>query len=57
MKLSVLITTYNSEDWLYKVLTGFSVQSEADFEVVIADDGSLEATKKIIAGFSDKFNR
>lgn len=55
MKLSVIITTYNSEDWLYKVLTGFSVQTEADFELVIADDGSLDSTKKIIDSFSDKF--
>ena len=48
MKLSVIITTYNSEEWLEKVLTGYSVQDESDFEVVIADDGSTEKTKNVI---------
>lgn len=48
MKASVIISTYNSEDWLEKVLVGFSVQTEQDFEVLIADDGSREATKQLI---------
>jgi glycosyltransferase involved in cell wall biosynthesis len=52
MKLSVLITTYNSETWLEKVLVGYSNQTETDFEVVIADDGSDEKTKRIIEKFS-----
>lgn len=55
MKISVLITTYNSEDWLYKVLLGFSVQTETDFEIVIADDGSLPSTKKVIDSFINSF--
>ena len=33
MKLSVIITTYNSEEWLQKVLLGYSVQTETDFDV------------------------
>ena len=40
MKLSVIITTYNSEEWLSKVLEGYCQQTENDFEVVVADDGS-----------------
>lgn len=55
MKLSVIITTYNSEEWLQKVLVGYSIQTEQDFEVVIADDGSAEKTKLVIDSFSDKF--
>ncbi|WP_084329631.1 glycosyltransferase [Flavobacterium sasangense] len=55
MKLSVIITTYNSEEWLQKVLVGYSVQTELDFEVVIADDGSTEKTKSIIDSFKDSF--
>jgi glycosyltransferase involved in cell wall biosynthesis len=55
MKLSVIITTYNSEEWLQKVLIGYSVQTEQDFEVVIADDGSTEKTKLVIETFRDKF--
>ena len=56
MKLSVIITTYNAEDWLHKVLIGYSVQTEKDFEVIIADDGSRPETKTLINLFADKFN-
>jgi glycosyltransferase involved in cell wall biosynthesis len=52
MKLSVLITTYNSEAWLEKVLVGYSNQTETDFELVIADDGSDDKTKRVIEKFS-----
>ena len=55
MKLSVIITTYNSEEWLKKVLFGYLNQTETDFEVVIADDGSTEKTKHVIDSFSSKF--
>lgn len=55
MKLSVIISTYNSEEWLHKVLLGFSVQTEKDIEIVIADDGSTAKTKEVIASFKDKF--
>ncbi|MEC5167337.1 glycosyltransferase involved in cell wall biosynthesis [Flavobacterium sp. PL11] len=48
MKASVIISTYNAEAWLEKVLIGFSVQTEKDFEIVIADDGSGPDTKKLI---------
>ncbi|SHG18276.1 glycosyltransferase family 2 protein [Flagellimonas flava] len=46
--LSVIISTYNKPDWLEKVLWGFDCQTYKDFEVVIADDGSSDATRKRI---------
>lgn len=55
MKASVIITTYNSEDWLRKVLTGYSVQTENNFEIIVADDGSTSETKKVIDSFISKF--
>ena len=55
MKLSVIITTYNSEEWLSKVLEGYCQQTENDFEVVVADDGSTSKTKDIIDSFQSKF--
>lgn len=42
---SVVFTTYNQPDWLEKVLLGFAAQDRCDFEVVVADDGSGEATR------------
>lgn len=48
MDLSVIITTYNSPEWLEKVLTGYDMQSFKGFEVIIADDGSGDDTKKLV---------
>lgn len=48
MKTSVLFTTYNSPDWLEKVLWGFYVQTTRAFEIVIADDGSRSETRDLI---------
>ena len=55
MKLSIIISTYNSEEWLHKVLLGYTIQTENDFEIVIADDGSTAKTKDVIDSFNDKF--
>lgn len=55
MKLSVIITTYNSEEWLQKVLIGYSIQTESDIEIVVADDGSTSKTADVIHTFSTKF--
>jgi glycosyltransferase involved in cell wall biosynthesis len=48
MKASIIMSTYNSEVWLEKVLWGLSVQTETDFEIIIADDGSRDDTKLLI---------
>lgn len=49
MKASVIMSTYNAEAWLQKVLWGFSAQTEQDFEIIIADDGSGPKTAELIA--------
>ncbi len=46
--ISVIISTYNSEAWLEKVLWGYEAQDFKNFEVVIADDGSGPKTKALI---------
>ena len=48
MKASVIISTYNSKEWLEKVLWGLNAQTNKEFEVVIADDGSREDTRQMI---------
>ena len=48
MRLSVIITTYNSPIWLEKVLWGLHAQQYRDFEVIIADDGSSEETAALL---------
>lgn len=48
MKVSVIFSTYNSVEWLQKVLWGFACQTYTDFEIIIADDGSSPATAELI---------
>lgn len=51
MEISVIISTYNSEEWLRKVLWGYQMQNCQDFELVIADDGSGQDTRRVIDDF------
>ena len=49
--ISVIISTYNSEEWLRKVLEGYKYQTYNHFEVIVADDGSRTSTKDLIDNF------
>jgi glycosyltransferase involved in cell wall biosynthesis len=53
-KISIIISTYNAEEWLEKVLWGFNCQTYKNFEVVIADDGSGPKTKELIDTYREK---
>jgi glycosyltransferase involved in cell wall biosynthesis len=46
--VGVVFTTYNRPDDLVRVLAGYARQTHADFEIVIADDGSGEETRACI---------
>jgi glycosyltransferase involved in cell wall biosynthesis len=48
MRISIILSTYNQPDWLQKTIWGYSVQSDRDFELVIADDGSTDVTRQLI---------
>ncbi len=50
-KMGIVITTYNSPLWLKNVLFGYEAQTEKDFTVLIADDGSGKATRDVIEFF------
>lgn len=49
---SIIISTYNAEAWLEKVLWGYAAQTRADFEILIADDGSGPATAEVIQRYA-----
>lgn len=49
MPVSVLVSTYRRPDDLALVLRGYGVQTDRDFELVVADDGSGEQTRRVIA--------
>jgi len=53
VKISVVLTTYNSPKWLEKVIWGYSVQTFSDFELVIADDGSNSETRSLLSRLAE----
>ncbi len=46
--ISIIISTYNSEEWLEKVMWSYEAQTFRNFEMVIADDGSKQPTFDLI---------
>jgi glycosyltransferase involved in cell wall biosynthesis len=52
--ISVIVTTYNREDALDAVLRSLAAQSDTDFEVVVADDGSGPATAELVNNWKAK---
>ncbi len=52
MLISVIISTYNWPDALGCVLNALKHQSDQNFEILIADDGSSDKTKEVINQFS-----
>ena len=53
--ISVVVTTYRREDALAAVLRALSVQTDRNFEVVVADDGSGPATAALVEAERARF--
>jgi len=53
--IAVLISTYNSPDFLRLVLEGYRKQSDSGFSIYIADDGSAKETKELISHYQRDF--
>ena len=51
--LSIIISTYNQPKLLRLCLESYRNQTEKNFEIIIADDGSTIDTKETIEAFSD----
>jgi len=49
--ISILISSYNHEKYIYSCLKSILNQEYTNFEVLIRDDGSTDETKKIINNF------
>ena len=52
--ISVIVATYNRPDTLAAVLRSLEGQTDRNFEVVVADDGSNETTGSLIAEYARK---
>ena len=54
-RISVIVATYNRPDALDAVLRSLERQSDTDFEVLVADDGSTPPTKELIESWQPRF--
>ena len=54
MKCSLIVTTFNSPEFLDAVLESVSWQTKKPFEVIVADDGSAGGTREVIDRWADK---
>ena len=51
--LSVLLPVYNAEAYVSEALESILNQTFKDFEVLVADDGSVDSTRQIIDAYED----
>lgn len=50
--ISIIIPSYNSEKTIIKTLEALENQTNGDFEVIVVDDGSVDASPELIRQFS-----
>ena len=55
--ISIIVTTYNRPDALDAVLRGLARQSDKDFEVIIADDGSASETAALLQSWQGRLQQ
>lgn len=52
-KVSVIIPSYNHAQFIARAVDSVLSQAEADFELIIVDDGSTDASLSVLAGYTD----
>ncbi len=55
--ISVIVATYNRPDALDAVLRSLAAQTDTDFEVIVADDGSRPDTAAVVDGWQGRLGR
>ena len=51
MDVAVVVTTYNRPDALAAVIDGYCEQTDRNFELIVADDGSAGETRELVERF------
>ena len=51
--ISVLMPAYNAEKYIKEAIESILNQTFSNFEFIIIDDGSIDATEEIIKSFKD----
>lgn len=54
MRISVIAATYNRPDALQAVLEGYGEQTDREFELIVADDGSTADTAALVRAFASR---
>jgi glycosyltransferase involved in cell wall biosynthesis len=52
-KVSVLIPTYNRQQYLVEVIRSVQVQTQGEWEIIVVDDGSTDDTQSVIEAFRE----
>jgi glycosyltransferase involved in cell wall biosynthesis len=55
MLVSVVVPMYNCEDTIRNTLASIMKQTYSNFEVILVDDGSVDATAGIALGFAEQY--
>jgi GT2 family glycosyltransferase len=55
--ISIIVTTYNRPDALEAVLRGLARQSDGNFEVIVADDGSTPDTAAVLKSWQSRLQQ
>ena len=53
-KVSIIIPTYNEEEYIANCLIAIQNQDFEDYEVIVVDDGSTDNTKDVVSFYRDK---
>jgi GT2 family glycosyltransferase len=53
-KTTVIVATYNQQRWLELVLAGLAAQTDPDFDVIVADDGSKPPASEVVDRLSSE---
>lgn len=57
LKVSVVIPSFNNEEYILETLESVQNQTHTNFECIIIDDGSTDRTPSIVHGFAEKDSR
>src|SRR5262245_59871308 len=53
-RVSVIVPAFNAEEYIAQALDSVVAQTYEDWEIVVADDGSTDATAEIAGGFGPR---
>ena len=56
LKLTVIVPTYNVEDYISRCLDSLLNQDDIEIEIIVVNDGSTDNTHKIINEYQKKYD-